>query len=299
MADFRNVDATDFTGWSTGEVRAFARALSSSGVAADARAIATAGEKLADSIAELERDAAAIGTRWQGEAQDGSYAVIGQYAAQSYETGAAVTQLVGRVQSLSSTASSTKSRFGELPDPPRGETTSGGATQRAALAAELGRTYTAPVKSSASAMPLSEAGQLVSFVGVGPPLVRRDRSGTVESPEADAGPSQPVGGPGTPVGSGADPTGAVDVPDGGVGARTDAGTGSTGTGTGTEDGAGSGTRTGGESGSPAGAGTAGAGTGGGAAPSGGPGRRREERRRPVRPASTIPPRPRAHRRARC
>ncbi|WP_461168293.1 WXG100 family type VII secretion target [Tsukamurella serpentis] len=180
MTDFRNVDATDFARWSFSEVRAFARGLSSSGIAADARAIGKAGERLSDSIAELERDVDALRPRWQGEAGSESFDVIGRYAARSYRVGISVEKLVARVQSLSSTASTTNRRFAELPDPVgmRGIPWSNWAEfdARAEIAAALQTGYSTPVAGAASTMPLSERAGSVSFTHIGRGSLQEMRS---------------------------------------------------------------------------------------------------------------------------
>ncbi|MGZ9829000.1 hypothetical protein ACXYTP_19005 [Tsukamurella ocularis] len=267
MTDFQGIGQTAWERMSTSEVRHFARGLSGSGVAADARAIGSAGNSHADSLAELERDTAALSERWRGEAKDRSYVELGDYVGRSYTNAVALRRLVGNVDALSATATETNQRFSDLPDPPSRGGWSGEAASdyRNTVAGEVRSTYTSPVQTSASTLPLGEASGTTVFHHIGPGITRRNAAGT--GAPTDPGTVSPTDGastgggttdPGT--GTGTTDTRTVDTATTGADTVSDESTTGTGNGTGT-GGAGTGTNAGAGTGTGTGAGDQGAGDG--------------------------------------
>ncbi|MFC7756247.1 hypothetical protein [Tsukamurella soli] len=139
---FTGVEYTDFSGWSTAEVCAFARSLDGEAVAADGRAVAAAAERLADSLAELEADVGRLRDRWQGEAADGAFDRIARFVAASYDAGASAGTLAGAVDDLAGIAARTRTEFA---DPPTSTDMWNRAAERAAVAAALRSRYSEPI----------------------------------------------------------------------------------------------------------------------------------------------------------
>ncbi len=108
------IEFTDFGGWSTAEVRALARSLDGEAIAADARAVGAAGERLVDSLAQLEADVAALRERWTGTAADGAFTRIERYVSESYDAGGSAAALSGAVDALAAVADSTHTSFADL-----------------------------------------------------------------------------------------------------------------------------------------------------------------------------------------
>ncbi|NMD58041.1 hypothetical protein [Tsukamurella columbiensis] len=259
MTDFQGIGVTPWEQMSTSEVRHFARGLSGSGVAADARAIGSAGNSHADSLAELQRDTAVLSERWRGEAKDRSYVEFGDFTSRSYSNAVALFRLVGNVEELSGTATETNERFSDLPDPPSradGWSPSAGSDYRNVVAEQVRSTYSSPVQTSASTLPLGEAQGTTVFHHIGPGNTKRDAAGSA-APTAP-GSVSPTDGSGSGGGTqatgagaadtGTDPddtatTGADATSDGASDATTGTGTGA---GSGTGTGAGGGTGTGGQ-----------------------------------------------------
>jgi len=248
MSGFRDVGSTDFQGISAAEIRAIGRAVSGSGIDADARAIGQTGTTHVMSLAELERDIGTIAPRWTGEAAEKSYLHAGRFVRASSELGLEFGRTVKQMSGLSRTAHRTNQRFSELTDVPavRGRATESVGTK---VAAELRSTYTAPVQADASTMPLGAEVAKVSYDFK--PRQQRDNRSSGGSPEEEDGPSVGGGdgsGGGSPGnGSGAstpeaDPAGTVDngatkaigETSDEAGADAGAGQGTGGTGTGTE-----------------------------------------------------------------
>ncbi|WP_168546953.1 hypothetical protein [Tsukamurella spumae] len=271
MEGFRDIGSTPFEEMAASEIRAIARKLSGGGIAADARAIGQAGAAHAQSVAELERDIAALVPRWKGEAADAGFQQVGRFATASYLVDKEIAGTVRQLTGLSSAATATTTRFSDLADPGIGarDGRAGGATTGgvgAAVAAELRATYTAPVQADAASMPL---GAEVTRIGFGRDADRRgDRSPSVDAPPVDAevpsvgsGPGDgTTGGGGAPSGTGNENTGTgtgpvrTDTADAGndsaaagagagKGGDTGTGTGAGGTGTGTGVGSGAGSPT--------------------------------------------------------
>ncbi|KXP11883.1 hypothetical protein AXK60_24495 [Tsukamurella pseudospumae] len=266
MEGFRNIGSTAFEEMAASEIRAIARKLSGGGIAADARAIGQAGVTHAQSVAELERDVAALVPRWKGEAADAGFQQVGRFATASYLVDKEIAGTVRQLTGLSSAATETTAKFSELADPGSAARAGGAARSGvgAGVAAELRATYTTPVQADAASMPL---GAEVTRIGFGRDAERRgDRSPTVEAPSAgDDTPSVgsgagegsgegdgTTGGGGAPsgtenesVGTGTGPVETNNAEEGNAADRTGPGQGGdTGTGTGgTGTGAGTGTGT--------------------------------------------------------
>lgn len=260
VTDFQDIGQTAWEGMAIAEVRHFARGLSGSGVAADARAIGSAGNAHADSLAELQRDTVILSTRWSGEAKDQSYVELGDFVRRAYTNAVALRRLVQNVDALSETASTTNELFSDLPDPPSGTGPWADSGYRNTVAEAMRSTYSAPVQTSASTLPLGTSRGSVGFDHIGPGNTKRDYTGSAAPEEAPS--VEPAG---TGAGSGTGTTGA------GTGAgTTDTGTGTGGSAT-TTDGTARGTtdpQTGAAAsgtGAGSGAGTTGGGSGTGAA----------------------------------
>ncbi len=187
MVDFQDIGQTQWERYSTAEVRSFARGLSGEGIAADARAIGSAGNKHADSLAELQRDSTTVSERWRGEAKDESYAQMGGFVARAYTNAVEFQKLVRNVDALSGTAAETNLAFSDLPDPPSsGVTGTIGSTYRSAVGEAVKRTYSSPVRTSASSLPLGAARGGVVFDHIGPANDKGDNSAATAPAEPDA-----------------------------------------------------------------------------------------------------------------
>ncbi|MET9328686.1 hypothetical protein [Tsukamurella sp. NPDC003166] len=267
MEGFRDIGSTPFEEMAASEIRAIARKLSGGGIAADARAIGQAGSTHALSVAELERDVAALVPRWTGEAADAGFQQIGRFATASYLVDREIAGTVRQLTGLSSAATATTAKFSDLADP--GSTARAGNTTRsgvgAAVAAELRATYTTPVQADAATMPL---GAEVTRIGFGRDAERRgDRSPSVEAPPAGADTPSVGSGAGEGAGEGGGTTGGGDAPSGTGDESAGTGTGpvATDTADAVNPAGGRGTGQGGDTGSGTGAGgTGGTGTGAGA-----------------------------------
>lgn len=256
VTDYQSIGRTPWEQRSASEIRHFARGLSGSGVAADARAIGSAGNSHADSLAELQRDAAALSPRWRGEAKDQSYVEIEVYTTRAYTNAVALRRLVENVEQLSDTATTTNERFSDLPDPVNGGFGSGATMERLAVAEQVSNTYTAPVQSSASRLPLGESSGRTDFRHVGPAARKNDSAAAAPAapdtvaPTSGSGTGTGTTDTGTGSGSGATDTGTdpADTTTTGTDTATegasDAAATGTDTGTGTGTGAGTGTGTG-------------------------------------------------------
>ncbi|WP_343930368.1 hypothetical protein [Tsukamurella strandjordii] len=252
-------------GWSQRMMYDMAAGLYGPGVAADARALAAASAKQADSVAELERDAAALRSRWRGEAADESFEKVRHYTEGSYTTGATVANLVSRIDGLSETAStinrdfSTRRVIKELVSVSfdggrlqvgRGEDES----HTRKVAEELQRRYSRPIQSDATDMPSCPPEVAISFGG-------GDGGGTGPGRAPGPGGSGTTAGPGgSSSGGGTSSTGAGTTPgttdgdddglgagaadENGLGSSTDAAGGGPGSGQQSGAGAPSGTGTG-------------------------------------------------------
>lgn len=255
MTDFQGIGQTAWEQMSVSEIRHFARGLSGSGVAADARAIGSAGNSHADSLAELQRDAGLLSARWRGEAKDQSYVEIGQYTDRAYTNAVALRRLVGDVEDLSDTATTTNGKFSDLPDPPSRDEAWSNSGYRNQVAESVRSTYSAPVQTSASTLPLGESRGRTDFRHVGPAATKSNAAGTgaptepgTVSPTAGAGAGAGDGGTtdtGTGAGTDTAVTGTDPVDTATTGTDTAADETGTGTGTGTGGGAGTGSGTGG------------------------------------------------------
>nr|WP_231855538.1 hypothetical protein [Tsukamurella pseudospumae] len=265
MEGFRDIGSTPFEEMAASEIRTIARKLSGGGIAADARAIGQAGGTHAQSVAELERDVAALVPRWKGEAADAGFQQVGRFAAASYLVDKEIAGTARQLTGLSSAATATTARFSDLADP-GSAARAGGATKSgvgAAVAAELRATYTTPVQADAASMPL---GAEVTRIGFGRDAERRgDRSPSVEAPPAGADTPSVGSGAGGGTGEGDGTTGGGGAPSGTGNESTGTGAGPVGTDTADTGSAAEGTGQGGDTGAGTGAGgTGGAGSGAGA-----------------------------------
>ncbi|MCS3780539.1 hypothetical protein [Tsukamurella ocularis] len=249
MTDFQGIGQTAWEEMSVSEIRHFARGLSGSGVAADARAIGSAGNSHADSLAELQRDAGLLSARWRGEAKDQSYVEIGQYTDRAYTNAVALRRLVGDVEDLSDTATTTTEQFSDLPDPPSTDGAWSDSGYRNEVAEGVRSTYSAPVQTSASTLPLGESRGRTDFRHVGPAATKNNAA--VTGTQTDPGSVSPTDGAGTgggtsDTGNGTDPavTGSDTVDTAATGTDTAADEVGAGTGTGAGPGSGTGAGTG-------------------------------------------------------
>ncbi|MDF0588720.1 hypothetical protein P0W64_18210, partial [Tsukamurella sp. 8F] len=155
---FDAIEYTDFAQWAVMEVTALARSLDEEAIAADARAVKAAGERLADSVAELEADVGRSRERWRGLAAEVVFASLGRYSARAYDTGATATSLAGAVDGLATAASGTRTGFGDLAVPREVMLIGSGSPSfvdefRAQVAAGMRSKYSEPIAGSNDGVP--------------------------------------------------------------------------------------------------------------------------------------------------
>ncbi|WP_454440015.1 hypothetical protein [Tsukamurella paurometabola] len=186
-------------------IREIVRAIAGDGVDADARAIGQAGASHAQSIAELERDVAAISPRWTGDAAVGIYSHLGRYARDSYQVDREARQTVTQLGVLGQAARRTNTRFRDLREPelrwrPR-NIIKDGVMQRlgrdsvvAQATPEIRAIYTVPLQSDGSTMPLGtkvvpasiDLGDSAGGIGGGTSSGERPPEGSIPAPGSSA-----------------------------------------------------------------------------------------------------------------
>ncbi|WP_049825795.1 hypothetical protein [Tsukamurella paurometabola] len=184
-------------------IREIVRAMSGDGVDADARAIGQAGASHAQSIAELERDVAAISPRWTGDAAVGIYSHLGRYARDSYQVDREARQTVTQLGVLGQAARRTNTRFRDLREPELSWRDAnivsvvdilGRDSVVAQAAPEIRAIYTVPLQSDGSTMPLGtkvvpasiDLGDSAGGIGGGTSSGERPPEGSIPAPGSSA-----------------------------------------------------------------------------------------------------------------